>query len=400
MKKMYIIGGGTVNKIAPHLQLCSYASGNTADELMGYTDFPNFHNLEKKLILTRMAQGNDSLYTVDQLRRFIEELVAFNDTKIIIMTAAICDFAPSYLGSERLRSDKNYDMTLYGSQPKIIDLIRRERKDIFLVSFKQTHDADVKKMFELGLKQCKRSSSNLVFVNDSETRKCMIVTPEESSYCYGWERSKALRQLMHMTSLRSNLSFTRSTVVSGESVSWLDDRIPFNLRQAVNHCIKKGAYKVFNGSTVGHFAVKIDSNRFLTSIRGTNFNQIEQNGLVEIVTDGPDNVIAYGSKPSVGGQSQRIIFDKYPDMDCILHFHCPNKVEMTSVSQFAFECGSHECGQNAADGLIKYDEGLYCVNITNHGPNIVFNKDYPLDKLLSFIDHHFDLTKKTVGYTL
>ena len=74
MKKMYIIGGGTVNKIAPHLQLCSYASGNTADELMGYTDFPNFHNLEKKLILTRMAQGNDSLYTVDQLRRFIEAI--------------------------------------------------------------------------------------------------------------------------------------------------------------------------------------------------------------------------------------------------------------------------------------------------------------------------------------
>ncbi|MGK3945590.1 class II aldolase/adducin family protein, partial [Streptomyces caeruleatus] len=86
-----------------------------------------------------------------------------------------------------------------------------------------------------------------------------------------------------------------------------------------------GAYKPFNGVTVGHFACKVDDNTFLTSIRKTNFNDLSKVGMVKIVTDGPDTVLAYGAKPSVGGQSQRIIFKDHPNYDCVVHFHCPIK---------------------------------------------------------------------------
>lgn len=151
------------------------------------------------------------------------------------------------------------------------------------------------------------------------------------------------------------------------------------------------------GKTVGHFATKIDDKNFVTSIRKTNFNELDKVGMVLIESTGPDNVKAFGAKPSVGGMSQRIIFNKYPDLDCIVHFHCQKK-ESSSVpvrSQREFECGSHECGQNTADGLLDMENGIHAVMLDKHGPNIVFSKDTDPQEVIAFIDKNFDLSKQT-----
>ena len=47
--------------------------------------------------------------------------------------------------------------------------------------------------------------------------------------------------------------------------------------------------------------------------------------MVYVKSDSPNSVITMGAKPSVGGQSQRIIFGSFKDVDCIVHFHCPLK---------------------------------------------------------------------------
>jgi hypothetical protein len=204
-----------------------------------------------------------------------------------------------------------------------------------------------------------------------------------------------------MTKLRSHLTFTRSTVVAGSPIPWKSELVPEVLRTVVDYCVRNGAYKVGpSGATVGHFAAKIGQTTFLTSIRKTNFNDIEKNGLVKIETDGPDRVIAYGAKPSVGGQSQRIVFAEHPDCDCILHFHCPlrpdSRDKVPTVSQREYECGSHQCGQNTSNGLAKFGN-LYAVYLDNHGPNIVFNKDIDPMEVISFIEENFDLEDKTGG---
>ena len=81
----------------------------------------------------------------------------------------------------------------------------------------------------------------------------------------------------------------------------------------------------------------------------SNFNDLDKNGMVYVKTDGPDTVLAYGAKPSVGGQSQRIIFNDHIGMDCVVHFHCPLKSnhvdDIPIVSQREVECGSHQCGK-------------------------------------------------------
>jgi hypothetical protein len=230
----------------------------------------------------------------------------------------------------------------------------------------------------------------------------MIVTPEEARYhvskTVNGSRDEVLRNLVEMAYLRSHLTFTRSTVVAGEPVPWSSKDVPESLRAVVNSLINCGAYKPFRGVTVGHFACKIDERTFLTSRRKTNFNDLEKIGLVKIETDGPDSVLAYGSKPSVGGQSQRIVFSEHPEYDCIVHAHIPIKPgsEVPQVSQREFECGSHQCGENTSRGLKKFGN-LSAVYLKEHGPNVVFNRNVDSREVIAFILNNFDIMGKTGG---
>jgi len=225
----------------------------------------------------------------------------------------------------------------------------------------------------------------------------MIITPEQARYCVTTDREQVLKQLVEMTLSRSKGTFTRSKVVTGRGVPWGHELVPSSLRTVVDHCIKAGAYKPFQGSTVGHFAVKVDSKKFLTSKRKSNFNHLEE--LAVVMPNGDNEVWSQGGKPSVGGQSQRIIFREHPEMDCIVHFHCPPKpdAKLSVRSQAAHECGSHECGQNTSDGLREETSGIKCVYLDNHGPNIVFNRSIEPQKVIDFIESNFDLTKSTDG---
>jgi ribulose-5-phosphate 4-epimerase/fuculose-1-phosphate aldolase len=176
------------------------------------------------------------------------------------------------------------------------------------------------------------------------------------------------------------------------------------------------------GKTVGHFAFKVPTasgvpQQFVTSRRGVDFNELEKVGMVSVMAEGDDKVIAIGGKPSVGGQSQRIIFAEHPDLDCIVHFHCPLRAEplLTRVqekfdlgaerievrSQEAHECGSHECGKNTSDGLkmaLVDGQGtplMKAVMLDKHGPNIVFNSRVNPATIIDFIERHWDLDRQT-----
>ena len=202
-------------------------------------------------------------------------------------------------------------------------------------------------------------------------------------------------------------------------------------------------------STVGHFGIALGPNEFLTSKRKTDFNKIEEVGLVKVITDDPDNVfgykhffmsneekeseywkdclknpnmviqtmpplqrnkredkvIAFGAKPSVGGQSQRSLFEAFPNLNCIVHFHCPLKTEhrdeFNTTPQFSFECGSHECIASNITGFKEYKvsdtHSIWAGHMDYHGPNIVFNSGIDPQLVINFIDKYWDLSRKTDG---
>lgn len=421
IKNAYIFGGGTVSHIANHFAVCAPAYGNTARRLeyIMHRD-SRWDSMNIHLKLTKMAGGD--LETNKDVFNEINRIKKDQNTKIIFMNCALVDFEPAgpvivgtdkndfdfvhELGKYEKRFESKYIFsleTLFIPAKKIISTIRTGRKDIFLVGFKTTCGATKQEMYEKGLRLCKEGSVNLVLVNDTKTRWNMIVTPEEAAYHETDNRDEVLENLVEMAWYRSHLTFTQSTVIAGEPVKWSDPKIPESIRTVVNYCIQGNAYKPFNGATVGHFAIKLSDTEFLTSIRKSNFNDLEKNGMVYVRTDGPDTVLAYGAKPSVGGQSQRIVFREHEGMDCIVHFHSPLKDnyidDIPIVSQREVECGSHQCGKNTSSNLKQFGN-LKCVMLDQHGPNIVFNRNINPKEVIDFINRNFDLSLKTGGYNL
>lgn len=426
IKNVHIFGGGTFFDITNHFAIAAPAFGWTANKLYSLV-MDRFKTMNVIRDYTVMAGGR--LRTNADVAKRIEELKADMNTKIIFFNAALCDWEPTFLGqgemdvpgevgiSEfgrkvgRLESRNGFVFMSCKPADKVISNIRKGRKDIFLVGFKATCNATKQEMYEKGLRLCKEGSVNLVYVNDTATGWNMIVTPEEAAYHEGDNAHECLKNLVDMTFFRSHLTFTQSTVVEGKPVAWQDERVPANLREVVDHCINNHAYKPFNGATVGHFAVRLSDTEFLTSIRKSDFNRLNETGLVYVKTDGPDTVLAYGAKPSVGGQSQRRVFREHPGMDCIVHFHCPLRLSCEDSipvrSQREVECGSHECGQNTSEGLgtfLVWDKQksykIKAVMLDQHGPNIVFSKDVPAKAIINFIERNFDLSQKTGGYNL
>jgi hypothetical protein len=364
-----------------------------------------------------------SLETNDDLEKLLDYLVTQPETKGIVLAAAVCDWQP-YCTT---RWVDNYPLTTYGefgkSRPrlrtsekghlqlglkpadKLIGKIRKARKDIFLVGFKATTGQSEQEQYITGLGLLKNASCNLVFANDVHEYRNMVITPEEAKYHVTNSRKEAVIGLCEMIAMRSQLHFTRSTVIEGDAIPWDSEGIPPNLRKVVDHLIARGAYKPFQGKTVGHFATRGPKDGIIyTSRRKSNFNELAKTGLLRIDTVGEDQVIAHGAKPSVGGQSQRIIFDDHPDVDCIVHAHVPLRpgVKLNGLSlqvrpQRPFECGSHECGKNASDGLREVWPEIKAVMLDEHGPNICFSKDTNPDRVIEFIEDFFDLEAKTGG---
>lgn len=434
MRIFYILSGGTFSDIRPHLALAAPAFGK-----IGRTLFPLLteafmatgqSDVRVELVLTRMALGGTDrseasqalltraglhdLLTNEDVAQLLEMLTKDPETRGIILTTALTDFDVvtitandgwrssrdigrqfPRLHSRELHTPETWALLL-DRAPKLVWRIRRERKDIFLVACKTTTGATADQQYLEGLDLVKRASCNLVLGNDLSTRNNVVITPEQARYHETTDRNEALRGLAEMIALRSQRHFTRSTVVPGEAIAWSSELIPESLRTVVDHCIAQGAYKSFNGTTVGHFATRGPDGTILTSRRKTNFNQLDTVGLVQIEPVGKDTIIAHGSKPSVGGQSQRIIFEEHPEVDCIVHMHCPllPGSQIPVREQRPYECGSHECGQNTSSGLGQFG-AIKAVMLDKHGPNIVFPRGTDPAEVIRFIQANVDLKGRT-----
>lgn len=428
---IHIIGGGTFSHVRNHLALAAPAFGSTARRMeqviiskmvqmsrsnQGYeTVLVEQAEREVALHLTKMADSTSDLVTNQDVADLVDRLVADPGTRCIVMNAALCDYDGSIYEKNgvvlretesgphgtRLKTKDGAMLMKLSPADKIISRIRKTRKDIFLVAFKTTTGATPDEQYAAGLHLLKANSANLVLANDTVTRLNMVITPEEARYDETTDRNTAIAGLVTIMLSRMTNTFTRSTVVDEEGVPWDSELVPANLRQVVNHCIERGAYKPFRGATVGHFATKLDEGTILTSGRKRNFNNLHADGLVRVEYQDDTKVIAHGGKPSVGGQSQRIIFREHPEAECIVHFHCPPRPEaaesLPHAAQWPNECGSHQCGQTTSLGLRRVQEGIKAVMLHNHGPNIVFRRDTPAEAVIDFIERNFDLEAKTGG---
>ena len=404
-KKIVILGGGTNTYISNHLALSAPAYGTTAKTLANKFRRHEENKMEVDLYLTKMA-SSDSIHlgrnlpdTPEEIEELVDKLIADPATRVIIFNVAMVDYKPTSLFTlesnsydaynpreitdkfgkyaSRLNTSKLPEVCLELSvQDKIIQKIRKERKDILLVGFKTTCGATKEEQFQKGLKLCKDASANIVFVNDVdkdrirnldsalESKKILsnikstsemetayihegikeaeeqieafqnngLVTPEESSYWYN-TRNEALDGLVQMVLNRVKGEFVRTTVVEGNVISWNDTIIPQTFKDVFNHIRSNGGWHVNpKGKTSGHFGIKINQYESICSIRKQNYNDIENVGMVKVITDDPDNVFGHKHffRPDFGEDYQNYLefiehvlkhFDEQELIDDWLGFH-------------------------------------------------------------------------------
>lgn len=394
----HVIGGGTVFHVRPHLALCAPAYGTVARQLHAML---REKGEDATLHLTRMGGDPRGPETNGDVAELVDRLVADPKTKRIFLASALCDFEGSIDGEQsgkdapRLRTAEGArTMELYPAD-KIVSRIRKTRKDVFLVAFKTTAGATAQAQYEAGLTLLKRSSANLVLANDVHARRNMVIAPELARYHETTDREAALRGLVEMTLLRSALHFIRTNVVPGELVPWTSPEVPRTLRAVVEHCVSRGAYKPFNGVTVGHFAWREGPTTLVSSRRKQNFNDERGRDLVRVEVE-RDRLVAYGAKPSAGTRSQWMVLSSFLDEDCIVHFHCPMRpgADVPLRSQREYECGSHECGENTRRGMKRFGE-LAAVMLDQHGPNVIFPRAIDPAVVIDFLEQRFDLGRRT-----
>lgn len=407
--KILIMGGGTFQPISNHLSLSAPAFGKTAKEISRvlfhkhdvFDHKPYSQNVKNlEVVLTKMADPSSSLVTNYDVKNYLMEVIKDQDLAVIFMNIAFCDF--EYTGGDfhgqRLETSDGPINLDFVPSPKIIDLIRRERPDIFLVGFKTTTSASVDEQFLKGLKMMKRSKCNLVLANDTVTRNNIIITPEETYYETSG-REDAIEQLCEMTMSRGFSTFNRTNFKMQMSNISLSNT-PETFQAVLKGLIEDGSFIENNGNgfTPGHFCWRSGDREFISSQRKANHNLVFQQGmsLVE-VGDDEETFTVYGTrKASVGARSQWMILKEYPEYDCIVHTHSPIKPGslVPTTPQKPFQCGSLECGINTLTNM--GDFGIVkAVYLEKHGPNILFKSTSDPDEVLRFIRNNFELGIKT-----
>lgn len=461
-KKIFILCGGTINQVAPHFALSAPAYGSVGLKIYnGLTEInkikqPLQKEYEIELIPTQMAlsvlpddclmnynyylnkAGLTKLESNDDLSKIVDYLISQENTRCIIMAAAVCDFEPFFIAElengvhnpcskfgktqKRLESSNVYTMDIKPSE-KILPKIRQQRKDIFVVSFKTTAGVGRDETYKKGLLALKKNSSNLVFANDIQDKINMVVTPEEFPY-EASTRDEAIEKLCEITFKRLNLTFEDKTIVKDDTRAFPEDlikegAIPENWYAIMKYLFAHDAFKPLpgTGKTSGHFGCRVDGKDYerITSERKINHNESFERGMIPVYSYKDGQLIVGGAKPSVGEKTQELIYQELGDkIHSIIHFHCPmweqdwRKSIIPIREQLPYECGSRECALNTVSGMMESTKtftslvapGIYAVHLQNHGPNIAFHKDVPIADLIRFIEKNWNLGDKTGGIIL
>jgi hypothetical protein len=266
-RQIHVVGGGTIEPVREHLALAARAYGGTARRI-GELCGTYWSGMDVNVHLTKMANPESDIETPEDLRGLAEDITSDFRTKVVFWTPAVADFsgevagATSGLHAERLKSVGEYTMNLKPTK-KIVHTFRKEsvngmkpRKDIYAVGFKTTTGATPEEQYSAGLKLVKEGSLNLVLANDTITRNNMVITPEEAAYHETTDRELVLRGLLEMAYLRSQLSFTESTVIAGEPVSWDSELIYPSLKRVVDYCIEHGTKRDSSNLDESFFILK------------------------------------------------------------------------------------------------------------------------------------------------
>lgn len=175
---IHIFGGGTVQYVRNHMALCAPAYGKTA-RLLHAELGPELAQLH----LTRMADYRSPMETNEDVEKQLRHVLADPATRAVVFNVALCDYAgqigdiPSGKYAKRLSSREGAQAMRLSPTPKLLQLVKALRPDVYLVGFKTTADAEQLEQHRLSLRQMAETGADLVFANDTVTRHNMVIFP-------------------------------------------------------------------------------------------------------------------------------------------------------------------------------------------------------------------------------
>lgn len=119
--------------------------------------------------------------TEDMLSHTISSLKEGFD--IAIFSAAILDFKPSKQFKEKIRSGKSLTIKLVPT-PKVIDVVKKEFKDVFLVAFKLEYNLDKEELINRAKDEMIKVNADIIVANDikkiqGEYHEAILLTKDD-----------------------------------------------------------------------------------------------------------------------------------------------------------------------------------------------------------------------------
>lgn len=169
-RKVLVTSGSTVEHIDPIRVVTNLSTGRMGLALaqearkMG-ADVTLIHahgTVDPKNSLARVIQVSTGKEMLDA----VADEISKHNYDIAIMAAAVADFAPVRRSEKKIDSKNgSVDIQLVKTK-KIVDQIKRLRKDVFLVAFKADHNISESSLVDKAFQKLKESDADIVVAND------------------------------------------------------------------------------------------------------------------------------------------------------------------------------------------------------------------------------------------
>ena len=184
-KRVLVTAGATREYIDPIRFITNRSSGKMGVAL---AEEAEFRGAEVTLIKTRgsvpsFVEKQMEVETVEEMFEAIERELSSKRYDIVVLAAAVSDFAPKEKAGKKIKSGQTLLLELVPT-PKIIQRVKEIQPDVFLVGFKAEYGVGEEELIEQAKKQIEKAKSDVVIANrgeiafESEVNEVYWVTKE------------------------------------------------------------------------------------------------------------------------------------------------------------------------------------------------------------------------------
>lgn len=297
----------------------------------------------------------------------LRHLLIHRDDKpdIILHAAAVSDYKPVRTYG-KIPSDQESLIIQLERTPKIIsDLRERYGPEVFIAGFKLLSGASEIELIEAARAQLTRNRLNMVVANDLQNLKdgqhpVIAVTAEGGAIPFSGERTKVAKELTRFIIRRVDVQWFRS--ISSQEALPNEPCSAFGDMLSLIHDMHLLTDKS------GNISVKTNDGIIMVSPRQVDKSSLTAQDAIPVTVDTATRTVSYSGnrKPSIDTGVSSLIYQQYPELEAIVHFH-NGWGRMNTITSFPYPCGVKEEADEIIRSIQKYGNNSVAVELVHHG---------------------------------